>query len=215
MRLFVSKTAAYQEPLQPAVLDSTLDFELIFARLSAVFTISLGKKAVGMGVALEGNLAITAAPALQQIDAAAHARALFHIPGFEHAFDPSIRFIREGPLILLSFKSPLPAEVRPLTFRNDCPRRGTIALILHQPVENDPKSALKWVEIKDSTAESFHYDSKEPCGPAGAPVFNESMDLIGIQVTECVQSNQAIPGGAAAQLVAKVYDGAIEVLDDS
>ena len=215
MKLYVSKTAAYQEPIQAVALDSTLDFALIFARLSAVFTISLGNKAVGMGIAIEGNLAVTTAPALQQMDAAAHASALFHIPGFGQAFDPTVRYIREGPLTLLAFKSTLPAEVRPLTFRNDTPKRGTIALILHQPVDNDPKAALKWVEIKDSTTEAFHYDSKEPCGPAGAPVFNEAMDLIGIQFTECVQSNRAIPGVTVGQSVAKVFAGVIEVLDES
>ena len=206
MKVYISKGRVYQEPAQPVILDSTIDLKLIFHKLNAVFTICLEKKAVGMGVVVEGNLAVTTAPAVQQVQAASVATALFQIPGFEYAFNPNVRFIRQGQVTILAFKSALPSEIQPLVFRNDFPKRGSTGLILHQPVADDPKSALKWVEIKDSSPDSFHYDSKEPGGPAGSPVFNESLELLGIQVTECVQSNSALPGVAIQPLLPQVDD---------
>ena len=214
MKLSISKLVAYTEPVQTLALDCLLDYNLLYRRLSGVFTLCLSKKAVGMGVAVTGGLAVTTAPAVHQMEAATHATALFSTPGFECPLDPSRKYVRSGAITVVSFKFALPREVFPLDFRRDYPRRGAMGLTLHKPTETT-KSCLKWVEVKDTTEDAFQYDCKEACGPSGSPVFSDSLELIGLQTTECVLSNAAIPGVALLKVIDTVAPDVIDVTADN
>lgn len=52
------------------------------------------------------------------------------------------------------------------------PREGEKIYTLDMPQNNDPKCAVKVLELKDVIGPKLFFDSRSPCGPSGSPVFD-------------------------------------------
>lgn len=163
-------------------------------RLKSIFTIVIGGKVVGVGILTNNRLALTSAKTLPNLDVTKSAFAIFESSGFQVNFDVKSLWLTINDLTLTCFESPYCLiSLKPISLKNFIiPKPTNPIFTLHKPIKKNLKSSVKRLEIREVIGNRVFYDSINPCGASGSPVFDANWDFIALQITECDCKNIAV-----------------------
>lgn len=171
----------YEFPIK-AALDS----------LRGVFRVVSGSRVIGLGCLLANGLGLVCRRIIPDAEVADRLVALFEDPDFQYEFDSRKFDLVSDHLTVVGFKAHLAIRVRPIERADSLMEEGQVFYTLAKPVKSDVKASLLRIEVKEIVTGLRIFITKDACGPAGSPVFDDAFRLVGMMVTECAFRSEAV-----------------------